>query len=175
MEPKDKEKLEKFLHRREILKELRRTTAAGRKSLVIAFERLLEFDMELAKSILDSPSDFFNAAADALEGITKVPGMRLRVMGLDKSTEIRKIRAEHVGKFIQVEGILTRAGEVKPEATEAVFKCRRCGEENKILQVGELFREPLICESPNCGRKGPFDLMIERTIFRVVPIDARSN
>ncbi len=166
LEPKDKEKLEKFLHRREILKELRRTTAAGRKSLVIAFERLLEFDMELAKSILDSPSDFFNAAADALEGITKVPGMRLRVMGLDKSTEIRKIRAEHVGKFIQVEGILTRAGEVKPEATEAVFKCRRCGEENKILQVGELFREPLICESPNCGRKGPFDLMIERTIFR---------
>ncbi len=166
MEAKVKEKLEKFLHRREILKELRKTAAAGRKSLVIVFEQLLEFDMELAKSLLESPSDFFDSAAAALEGITKVPGMQLRVMGLDKSTEIRKIRAEHVGKFIQVEGILTRAGEVKPEATEAVFKCRRCGEENKILQVGELFREPLICENPNCGRKGPFDLVIENTVFR---------
>ncbi|TES83856.1 MAG: hypothetical protein E3J91_01505, partial [Hadesarchaea archaeon] len=75
-----KEKLEKFLHRKEILNELRRTATAGRKSLVIAFEQLLEFDMELAKSILDSPSYFFNSAADVLEGITKVPGMRLRVM-----------------------------------------------------------------------------------------------
>lgn len=161
-----REKLEKFLHRREILKELRRIAGEGRKSLVIAFDRLLEFDMELAKSLLDSPIDFLDTADEILRGITKLPGMRLRVMGLDKLVEIRRIRAEHVGKFIQVEGILTRAGEVKPEATEAVFKCRRCGEENRVLQVGEFFREPLVCENPNCGKKGPFDLVIESSEFR---------
>ncbi len=166
MTDKQKEKLEKFLHSRGILKELRRVTAAGRKSLVVAFERILEFDMELAKHLLDSPSDFFNTANPLLEDITKIPGLRLRVVELDKSTVVHHIHAKHVGKFIQVEGILTRASEVKPEATEAVFKCRRCGEENRIIQVGELFREPLVCESPNCGRKGPFDLVIERTVFR---------
>ncbi len=166
MEPKVKEKLDKFLHRKEILKELRRIAAAGRKSLVIAFEQLLEFDMETAKSLLDNPIDFLDTADEILGGITKLPGMRLRVMGLDKSTEIRNIRAERVGKFIQVEGILTRAGEVKPEAIEAVFKCRRCGEENKVLQTGELFREPLFCQNPNCGKKGPFDFMIESSEFR---------
>lgn len=166
MEPKAKERLEEFLHRREILKELRKIAREGKKSLVIAFDRLLEFDMELAKSLLDSPIKFLDTADEILGGITKLPGMRLRVMGLDKSVEIRKIRAGHVGNFIQVEGILTRAGEVKPEATEAVFKCRRCGEENRILQVGEFFREPLVCENPNCGKKGPFDLVIESSEFR---------
>lgn len=166
MEPKAKERLEEFLHRREILKELRRIAREGRKSLLIAFDQLLEFDMELAKSLLDNPVDFLDTADEILGGITKLPGMRLRVMGLDKSVEIRKIRAGHVGKFIQVEGILTRSGEVKPEATEAVFKCRRCGEKNKVLQVGEFFREPLLCENPNCGKKGPFDLVIESSEFR---------
>lgn len=166
MDPKAKERLEEFLHRREILKELRKKAREGQKSLVVAFDRLLEFDMELAKSLLDNPVDFLDTADEILGGITKLPGMRLRVMGLDKSVEIRKIRAGHVGNFIQVEGILTRAGEVKPEATEAVFKCRRCGEKNKVLQVGEFFREPLVCENPNCGRKGPFDLVIESSEFR---------
>ncbi len=166
MEPKAKERLEKFLHRKEILKELRRIARKGQKSLVIAFDRLLEFDMELAKSLLDNPVDLLDTADEILGGITKLPGMRLRVMGLDKTIEIRKIRAGCVGKLIQVEGILTRSGEVKPEATEAVFKCRCCGEENRVLQVGDFFREPLVCENPNCGKRGPFDLVIESSEFR---------
>ncbi len=161
-----KEKVERFLHSKGILKELRRVAATGRKSLVITFERLLEFDMGLAKSLLDFPSAFFNTADSMLEGITKIPNLHLRVGGLDKSTGVHNIHAEHVGKFVQVEGILTRSSEVKPEATEAVFKCRHCGEENRILQIGELFREPLICENPNCGRKNAFDLVIESTVFR---------
>ncbi|GAH96672.1 unnamed protein product, partial [marine sediment metagenome] len=166
MENEQKEKIEKFLHSKGILKELRRVAAAGRKSLVITFERLLEFDMGLAKHLLDSPSDFFNTAGLLLEGITKIPGLRLRVAGLDKSTVVHNVHAEHVGKFIQVEGILTRSSEVKPEVTEAVFRCRRCGEENRILQVGDLFREPLICENPNCGGKNAFDFVVESTAFR---------
>jgi replicative DNA helicase Mcm len=166
LEAKIKEKLEDFLRGKEIQKELRRRTAAGHKSLVVEFGNLLEFDKDLAKILLDSPTEFFDDADAILEGITKIPGVRLRVKGLPESIEIRHIRAEHVSKFIQVEGIMTRAGEVKPEVKEAVFKCRRCGEENKVFQAGEFFREPLVCENPNCRRKGPFDLVIESTVFR---------
>lgn len=166
LEPKLKEKLEDFLHSKEIQKDLRKTTAAGNKSLVVEFEKVLSFDKELAESLLDAPVLFFEAADEILENITKIPGFRLRVKGADKILEIRNIRAEHVSKFIQVEGVVTRAGEVKPEAKEAVFKCRRCGEENRVPQSGEMFREPLFCENPNCGKKGPFDLLIENTVFR---------
>ena len=161
-----KDKLEKFLHRKEILKELRRLAAAGQKSLVVEFEQLLEFDMELSKALLEGPNDFLEASDAVLTEITKLPGMRLRVKGLDKSTVIRDIRAAQVGKFIQVEGILTRSSEVKPEVKEAVFKCLRCGELNHVMQIDEVFREPLICENPNCSMRGPFKLEVENSEFR---------
>lgn len=161
-----KDKLEKFLHRKEILKELRRLAAAGQKSLVVEFEQLLEFDMELSKALLEGPNDFLEASDAVLTEITKLPGMRLRVKGLDKSTVIRDIRAAQVGKFIQVEGILTRSSEVKPEVKEAVFKCLRCGELNHVMQIDEVFREPLICENPNCNMRGPFKMEVESSEFR---------
>jgi len=161
-----KERLEEFLHRKEILKELRRLAAAGQKSLVVEFEQLLEFNMELSKALLNAPNDFLDAADAILTEITKLPGMHLRVKGLDKTTVIRNIRAEHVGKFVQVEGIMTRSSEVKPEVKEAVFKCLRCGEPNRVMQIDEVFREPLICENPNCSRRGPFKLEVESSEFR---------
>ena len=160
------EKLGEFLRRKEVLKELRRLAAAGQKSLVIEFDSLLNFNMDLAKVLLDSPADFIDTADKILTDITKLPGMRLRVKSLDKSISIRKIRAENVGNFIQVDGLLKRVGEVKPELKEAVFKCLRCGEENRVPQIDEVYREPLACENPNCGKRGPFKLVIENSEFR---------
>ena len=166
MDPKMNEKLVEFLHRKEVLKELRRSAAAGQKSLVIEFDSLLNFDMDLTKVLIGSPADFIDTADKILTDITKLPGMRLRVKSLDKSIPIRKIRAENVGNFIQVDGLLKRVGEVKPELKEAVFKCLRCGEENRVPQIDEVYREPLACENPNCGKRGPFKLVIENSEFR---------
>jgi replicative DNA helicase Mcm len=160
------EKLVEFLHRKEVLKELRRLAAAGQKSLVIEFDSLLNFNMDLAKVLLESPADFIDTADKILTDITKLPGMRLRVKSLDRSIPIRKIRAENVGNFIQVDGLLKRVGEVKPELKEAVFKCLRCGEENRVPQIDEVYREPLACENPNCGKRGPFKLVVENSEFR---------
>ena len=166
MDPKMNERLVEFLHRKEVLKELRRLAAAGQKSLVIEFDSLLSFNMDLAKVLIDSPADFIDTADKILTDITKLPGMRLRLKSLDKSIPIRKIRAENVGNFIQVDGLLKRVGEVKPELKEAVFKCLRCGEENRVPQIDEVYREPLACENPNCGKRGPFKLLIESSEFR---------
>ena len=167
MDPALKEKLEKFLHHKGVLKELRKLAATGQKSLVVEFERLLEFDVELAKALLDDPTSFLEAADAALTEITKSPGMHFRVSGLpsDQIISIRKIRAEHVGKFIQVGGILTRAGEVRPEIRVAVFECLRCGEQVKRLQIGEFYQEPWICPNPNCGKRGRFRLIVEDSEF----------
>ena len=165
LDNKVKEKLEKFLHSKEILNELRKIAVAGQKSLVVGFEQLLKFDMDLAKSISDCPDDFLGAAAAVLEGITKVPGMRLCVRGLDKSIEIHNICAGDVGKFIQVEGILVRASNPKTGIREAVFKCLRCGEENRVLQTDEALKEPFVCENPNCGKKGSFLFLKESSEF----------
>lgn len=166
MKDENRNKLEEFLQNKEILGELRRITSEGKRSLEIDFDRILEYDMDLANYILDSPCDFFDVADEILEDITDLPGTHLRVEDLSETIGIRNIRSSHVGKFIQIEGVLTRASDIKPEVTEAIFKCLRCGEENEVLQTENNFRKPTVCENPNCGKKGPFQLLVENSDFR---------
>ncbi len=108
--------MEEFLRRRVVLKELRRTVASwrnGRKSFVIKFDQLLKHDIELAKNLIDDPTEFFINANKILEDITKTPDVRLRVRDLDKSMKADEIRAKDIGRFIGVEGTVTYAGELR--------------------------------------------------------------
>lgn len=95
--------------------ELRKATAAGQKSLIISFDQLLEFSMELARHLIDHPRGFFSCANRVLEEITGEPGMHLHVKNLfdalGQSVKIRKLRAEHIGKFVQVEGCVVSKSE----------------------------------------------------------------
>ncbi|KXA90124.1 hypothetical protein AKJ40_01490 [candidate division MSBL1 archaeon SCGC-AAA259M10] len=160
------ERLENFLHSNEILEELRKLSSEGKKSLVMEYDRLVETDMELAKSLLNEPSEFLSKADSILKDITEIPGSHLRIKDLDETLDVRSVRASNVGKFIQLEGILTRVSDVKPEIEVANFKCLRCGEKNKVLQTGKKFRKPQICQNPNCSKKGPFRLEEEKSEFR---------
>lgn len=103
--------LNEFLHQREVMKELRRVCMRGEKSLVVDFDSILEFNMELAKRLLDCPSKALDEANSELEQIVKWPGMCLRVRGLDKSLKARDVRAELVGKFVQVSGVVSHVSD----------------------------------------------------------------
>lgn len=105
--------IKEFLERREVVKELRRTVVAGRRSFVVDFERLLEFDLKLARELIYNPTDFLLEADKSLQDITKLPTMCLRVRKLDKTMEVGDIRANDVGKFIQVGGAITQADAMK--------------------------------------------------------------
>lgn len=166
MDEELEERLEELLHSSEILEELQRLSSEGKRSLVVDYDRLVEKDIDLAKSLLEEPLDFLDKADEILEDITGIPGSHLRVKNLDETRELRGIRASDVGKFIQLEGIMTRASDVKPEVRIATFKCVRCGEENRVQQTGKKFRKPQICQNPNCSKKGPFRLKEEESEFR---------
>lgn len=166
MNEETEERLEDFLHRNEILSELQRLSSEGKKSLVLSFDQLVEADMELAKALLDEPSNFLGKADEILENITQIPNSHLRIKDINETTKLREVRAENVGKFIQLEGILTRASDVKPEVKIATFKCLRCGELNKVQQTGRTVRKPRVCQNPNCSKNGPFRLQSEESEFR---------
>jgi replicative DNA helicase Mcm len=171
LEEKLKEKLRDFLSQRKISRKLEEAKTTGRASLVVDFEDLTNYEYEekksLAEILQDSPHHFFRVANELLVEETGHPKMQLRVKGAMESIKIRDLRAEHVGKFIQVEGILTRASEIKPEIREALFRCLHCGELNTVLQSGdEGYREPLSCQNPNCRKRGPFKLEVEKSEFR---------
>ncbi len=166
MEDEIEEELEEFLHSNEVLEELRKLSSEGKKSLIMNYDRLVERDTELAKTLLNEPLAFLEKADEIIEDITEIPNSHLRIKGLDETVDVRGVRAEDVGKFIQLEGILTRASDVKPEIKIATFICQRCGEENRVLQTGKDFQKPQLCQNPNCGKKGPFRLEEQNSEFR---------
>jgi len=168
MEEKLKKRLEDFFHRPEILKRLKKVTSAGQKSLVIDYDELTQFDTNLAKYVLKEPLDVFDQSNRILEGITKVPNICLRIKSLGESIDIGHLRASNLGKLVQVEGVLVRAGNVRPEINIATFRCKRCGEEYRKEQVGDYVTTPFTCANPNCKARGPnaFELVLESTEFR---------
>ena len=46
-----------------------------------------------------------------------------------KHVAVRDIKAEHIGRLVQVKGIVTRATEVKPMLRVATYTCDQCGAE----------------------------------------------
>ena len=46
-----------------------------------------------------------------------------------KALSVRDIKAERIGKLVQVRGIVTRSTEVKPMMTVATYTCDQCGAE----------------------------------------------
>ncbi len=168
MEEKLREKLNDFLHRREVRSQARAAATKGQKSVVVEFRQLLEHDEELARYLLERPEDFLQTAAQELLGMTGAPlQLRVRALGKDNTVEIRNLRESHLRKFIQVEGIVTKASEVRPEVLVAAWRCRWCGYLHEVPQEGEVLTKPTLCENPNCTqRTGPFELDIENSKFR---------
>jgi replicative DNA helicase Mcm len=135
--------------------ELRESLATflGSVGEVVEFPDLLQYNMELGRLLLESPDEFFRIVSEVRDG------KGLRVRNLPQTLTPKRIRAEHVGKFIQVEGIVTRATEIRPEISVAAYRCKWCGHVQMMPQDGYELIPPVWCENPNCTRRnGPFSL-----------------
>ncbi|CAB4064351.1 MCM7 [Lepeophtheirus salmonis] len=67
-----------------------------------------------------------------------------------KPLAIRSVRAEHIGRLINIRGVVTRATEVKPMMEVATYTCDQCGAET-YQPVGGLSFMPLnSCPSEDC-------------------------
>lgn len=142
----------------------------GKTSLFINFDDIIEFDFNLSEQILDNPEFVLPGATDALKkvfGAEPDKRMTARFFNLPSTqrVDVKDIRAVNINKFIQVEGVVRRTTEVKPEIIEAVFKCDRCGELITVVQDNPYFKSPVTCTSPACGRNGPFTLMKMHSTF----------
>ena len=68
----------------------------------------------------------------------------------DKIVPIRDVKAAHVGKLVNVRGIVTRATEVKPMMQVATYTCDQCGAET-FQPVGSTSFMPVItCPAEVC-------------------------
>ena len=140
----------------EIVDNLRRDL----KFIVIDFTDLSKLDLDLANELLENPADTIKAAELALEqfDLENIQGSKVRFKNLPENQNImiRNIRSVHIGKFMNVDGIVRQKSDVRPQVIAARFECPVCGNIINILQFNGNFREPSKC---GCGRKGKFTLL----------------
>ncbi|NOZ82816.1 MAG: minichromosome maintenance protein MCM [Euryarchaeota archaeon] len=140
------------------------------RSIVVDFEVLDRYDIQLADLVINSPDSAIPAAQRACSRIEQPVGrarakLNVRFTNLPSTSKlaIRDIRSENVGKLISIEGIVRKATDVRPKLVVAAFECRKCGEMNLINQRDESLREPYLCQG--CENRGPFKLDVESSQF----------
>lgn len=167
MEP---EKFEEFF-RQFYEKDLLAAATIGKKSIAVDFSLLDKFDPELADKFLNEPENILKIAREAISNIDLPEGnMKIepRFKNLPERFDlrIRNLRSEHIGKFVSVDGVVRRATEVKPEVNVAIYQCPECGWKMEVGQTERFLKPPVMCENPECGRRGGF-VLIDRKLFDV--------
>merc|ERR1712088_89875 len=67
-----------------------------------------------------------------------------------KSIPIRDVKAQMIGKLVNIRGIVTRATEVKPMLQVATYTCDQCGAETYQTIASTNFMPLLMCPSDDC-------------------------
>lgn len=139
------------------------------RSVTITFNDLQLRDPDLADYLLQKPGHCLRIGAQMLHQVDVTveprPRLHLRVTGLPESqnVRVRNIRAEHLGRFLAVEGLVKKVTEVRPQVLEAAFDCKTCGNRLRVVQEDEIMTEPVLCDS--CEKPGPWTLREEDSRF----------
>jgi len=104
---------------------------------------------------------------EALKGIDVASENKLilhfRVTNIPDTNRIiiRKIRANHLGKFMAIDGLVKKRTEVRPKLQIGSFQCSKCGAIIKIEQEEDILKEPSECfeDQGGCGRVSSFKLL----------------
>src|SRR3989344_2452511 len=155
-------------------KEFLEAAREGRKAVSIDFSLLDKFDPNLADKLLNDPKNILEAAGLAVQGLD-FPEENVKIIPRFKNfpeaaqVRIRDLRAQHIGKFIQVDGIVRRASEVRPEVSVAIFECPQCWSKISVEQNEKFLKPPAFCDGKDekdneCGYKGKFELAAQKLI-----------
>jgi len=138
-------------------KEIGKNIREGKSIILTNFNEIASFSHKLAEQLISQPEEILQIMELALEGagLVENPRVRLQLLPDTYSEKIRNLRAKHLNKLIQVDGIVRQASEVRPQVINAKFECPSCGTIISVLQIESKFREPNRC---SCGRKGGFKL-----------------
>jgi len=152
------QRAEEFLRNKE--KSLFEICEQGSRALIIDFNELDRFDPLITDRLFESPDEVLNLMERAVDNIDlpEHEKIRIRIKNIPKhrNIRIRNLRANHLEKLLEIDGIVKAASEVKPQIYEAVFQCPECGNKISVEQKGSTLRTPNVCE---CGRRGIFKLV----------------
>lgn len=139
-------------------KEIGKDIRTGKNVVYINFNDLASFSPVLSEMIISSPEEALQILEVGFEesGLIQNPRVRIKQLPDTLMEKVRNLRAKHLNRFIQIEGIVRQASEVRPQVANAKFECPACGTIISVLQIENRFREPTRC---SCGRKGGFKII----------------
>jgi len=144
-----------------------------KRSLLIDYWDVDKADPKLAELLLRQPFKTIFNAEEALKLIDVSSEQNLelhfRVKNIPEAQKIliRKIRANRLGTFIAVEGLIKKITEVRPKLQVAAFQCHKCGAVIRIEQDEDILKEPSECfeDQGGCGRVSSFKLSTTLSSF----------
>jgi len=137
-------------------------------------QRFLKFLYEACDSLLPSPDDDYNneremtmeeeISATRQQRINdegQVPNavekalcrryeIQIKPRNKTKPCGLREVNAASVGKYVTMEGIITRVQSVKPQVEVAAFMCEVCGQESHQMVSGEAYMPIVVCQAEQC-------------------------
>ena len=154
----------------EEISELAQRYPNDQRSLYVDYDDLYRFDVDLAEDYRTQPEQMQEYAEEALRQFdlpadVKLGRAHVRLRDLGDSVDIRDIRVhdDHIGRMVEVRGIVRKATDVRPKVVEAAFECQRCGTMTYIPQSDGSFQEPHECQG--CERQGPFRVNHDQSEF----------
>jgi replicative DNA helicase Mcm len=144
-----------------------------KRSLILDYWDVDKADPALAEQLLRQPYKTLFNAEEALKLIDVAAEQKLqlhfRVRNIPESQKvlIRKIRANRLGTFIAVEGLVKKITEVRPKLQVAAFQCQKCGAVIRMEQDEDILKEPSECyeDQGGCGRVSSFKLSTTLSSF----------
>ncbi len=145
----------------------------GKKSLIVDYKKLDEYDPELAESLIKDPYrviDYAEKALEAQDPLTSLeehefqPNVRFSNLPNEFKVNIKELTSQHINRLVTFEGTVEKITQVRPKITEGVFECIHCGKIHRVKQnyKNERMRKPSKCRS--CDRKS-FNLLEEESSF----------
>lgn len=140
------------------------------RSLEVDFYDLEVFDREIANELLYNPDEVLPSADNALQQIDlpvekTLIDAKVRFVKVPNKIPNRDLRSKHLLQFVAIEGMIRKATEVRPKVLNAAFQCMRCEHVTMVPQNEIKFVEPVECENETCGRKGPFKIVVNQSVF----------
>ncbi len=140
-----------------------------KRSIQVDYALLEKYDAELADELITNPYEVIQSAEQAVKNMQLVtskgepiaPHVRFYNTPTEQQVLVRDLNSEYLGKFINIEGVVTKITEVKPKIKTAVFQCNYCGAIYKIPQddFSGALKEPGVCR---CERKS-YSLLAEQS------------
>lgn len=128
----------------------------------IDFMDIAKYDIDLSQELLESPKEHIDFMEIAIEEIDKgMNGMLVRIINLPDSCKIPiwEIRQDFI-KFIKIEGILFKQGDILMRPEQVKYECPACGAITLVQRKNDFepIIEPTRC---GCGRRGQFRKVAE--------------